>query len=178
MNIFVVDNHSKDIEELKRLIRDFDFSVCSKEDFNPEKTKNFDLVIFSGGSGVPSAKNHSDEYTAEIDFIKNTDKKIIGICLGCQIVALAFECTLKELLDKEEGLVRINYKDSELSVYDSHRFAIENISPYVEVLATSIDGVEMIRHKTKPIFGMQFHPEVRIDNNSGAEIFKEILNNM
>ena len=178
MKIFVVDNHSKDIEELKRLIGNFDFSICTKEDFIPEKTNGFDLIIFSGGSGVHSVKNHSDEYKIEIDFIKNTNKKIIGICLGCQVVAVALGCTLKEMPDKEKGIVKIKYKDNELNVYDSHRFSIAKVSSDVEVLATSIDGIEMIRHKTKSIFGMQFHPEVRLGDNDGVKIFLEILNNI
>lgn len=178
MRILVIDNHTKDLEELKKLLDGLDFEICSKEDFSVGMAEPFDIVILSGGSGVRSAKNHSEDYKIEIDFIKNTDKKIIGICLGCQIVSLAFGCTLKELEGKEEGIVKINYLNNEYYVYDSHKFGIENISNEIEVLATSKDGIEIIRHKTKPIWGMQFHPEVHDGGNNGAKIFMEILENI
>jgi anthranilate/para-aminobenzoate synthase component II len=32
------------------------------------------------------------------------------------------------------------------------------------VLATSKDGIEAIKHRTKPIYGVQFHPSLLSDN--------------
>ncbi len=177
MKILIVDNHTKDLEELKKLIGNFDFSICPKEKFSYEITNGFDLIIFSGGSGagVYPIINHKENYKTEIDFIRKSDKKIIGICLGCEIVAAAFDCTLKELKAKEKGIINIQFKNKEIPVYEAHRFVIDKVSNEIEILATSNDGIEMIKHKVKPIYGLQFHPEMFVDKTEGKNIFFEIL---
>lgn len=178
MNILLVDNHTKDIVELERLISKFDFTTVLMEDFSAELASNFDLIIFSGGSNVRSVKNHPADYQTEIDFIKNTNKKVIGICLGSQIVATAFDCTLIELASKEEGVIVMNLNNNDVPVYDSHRFGIKVVSNDIDVLARSSKGIEMFKHKTKPIYGLQFHPEMFVDKTMGDEIFYKILKDL
>lgn len=175
MNILIVNNYSKDIEELQNLLRDYQISVCTKESFLTTDPESFDIVIFSGGFGVPTVKNHSEEYKHEINFIQNTKTKVIGICLGCQIIATAFGSTLKELEVEERGITIISFQGKELQVYESHRFAIDSVGSEIEVLGTSNHGVEIIKHKTKPILGLQFHPEMFIDRTEGWKVFMSFL---
>ena len=190
MKILLVDNHTKNIKELKDLLNNFDFSLIKKEQFSIKIARNFDLIVFSGGSGIGvySVKNHKEEYKTEIDFIKNTDKKVIGICLGCEIIAVAFDCSLKKLKLPEKGITKIKMSKGlfdtlfdtkkEILVYESHRFAIDKVSEDIEILATSDDGIEIFKHKNKPIYGLQFHPEIFINKTQGREIFLKILKNI
>lgn len=178
MKILLVDNHTKNLEETKGLLNGFDFSVCKKEEFSNDFANIFDLIIFLGGSGVHSVKNHSEDYKNEIDFISKSNKKIIGICLGCEIVAKAFNCSLKELQAKEKGISTIKFKNEEIPIYEAHRFVIDKVSDEIEILATSDHGIEMIKHKTRPIYGLQFHPEMFVDITKGSEIFMNILKNI
>ncbi|MCC7004627.1 gamma-glutamyl-gamma-aminobutyrate hydrolase family protein [Candidatus Nomurabacteria bacterium] len=178
MKILLVDNHTKNLEETKKLFSGLDFLVSKKEEFSNDFANTFDLIIFLGGSGVNSVKNHREDYKNEIDFISNTDKKIIGICLGCEIVATSFNCTLKELEAKEKGISIIKFENEEIPIYEAHRFVIDKVSDEIEILATSNHGIEMIKHKTKPIYGLQFHPEMFVDKTRGNEIFFNILNNI
>ncbi len=175
MKILLVDNHTKNLEETKKLLNSFDFLVCKKEEFSNDFANTFDLIIFLGGSCVNSVKNHREDYKNEIDFISKTDKKIIGICLGCEIVATAFNCSLKELRAKEKGISNIKFENEEIPIYEAHRFVIDKVSDEIEILATSNHGIEIIKHKTKPIYGLQFHPEMFVDKTKGDEIFFKIL---
>jgi anthranilate/para-aminobenzoate synthase component II len=43
-------------------------------------------------------------------------------------------------------------------------------------LAESRDGIEIIKHKFKNIFGLQFHPSVFPEKTYGNEIFNNLLN--
>lgn len=72
----------------------------------------------------------------------------------------------------------MKFENKEIPVFESHRFAIEKISNVIEALATSDHGIEMIKHKDKPIYGLQFHPESFIDKTQGDEIFLKILENL
>lgn len=76
MKILLVDNHTKNLEETKKLLNSFDFLVCKKEEFSNDFANTFGLIIFLGGSGVNSVKNHREDYKNEIDFISKTDKKL------------------------------------------------------------------------------------------------------
>jgi GMP synthase (glutamine-hydrolysing) len=177
VKILIVDNHTKHLTDLQKLVSDLEFQVCRREDFSVSFTENFDVIIFTGGSGadVYPVKNYELEYEAEINFIKNTDKKIIGICLGCEIVATALGCTLKELKSEERGIINIKFGTEDIPVYEAHRFIVSEVSGVVEILATSKDGIEAIKHKTRPVYGLQFHPEMSVDGEKGKKIFLEIL---
>lgn len=184
MKVLIVDNYTKNLEELKNLLNNFDFSVIKKKQFSIKIAHNFDLIVFSGGSGVRSVKNHKEEYKTEIDFIKKTDKKVIGICLGCEIIAVAFDCSLKKLKLPEKKITKIKMSKmpfdtkKEILVYESHCFIIDKVSEDIEILATSDDGIEFFKHKNKPIYGLQFHPEKFVDKTQGKKIFLEILKNV
>ena len=177
MKILLVDNHTKDIVELKQFLGNFDFRTVLIEDFSAGLAEGFDLIILSGGSGIRSVKNHPGDYVNEIDFIKNTDKKVIGICLGAQIIAAGFGCDLVELDAEHKGTTKITLtkNGNTYDVYEAHRFAITNVPDEIEVLATSDHGIEMFKHKTKPIYGLQFHPEMFVDKMMGDEIFLNLL---
>jgi carbamoylphosphate synthase small subunit len=42
-------------------------------------------------------------------------------------------------------------------------------------LANSIEGIEIIKHKDKPIYGFQFHPEMFPNLSDGDELFANIV---
>jgi GMP synthase-like glutamine amidotransferase len=61
----------------------------------------------------------------------------------------------------------------ELSVYESHQVCITDLSPELEILAKSSDGVEIFTHKERKIFATQFHPEKQVDD--GVKIIENFL---
>jgi GMP synthase-like glutamine amidotransferase len=46
------------------------------------------------------------------------------------------------------------------------------------VIARSATGAEIIRHRTRPVYGLQFHPEVREPANDGSEVLTSILSRL
>ena len=56
-----------------------------------------------------------------------------------------------------------------------HSLVIKDIPKNFEVDAYSLDNLIMaIRHKEKPVFGLQFHPESYLSTN-GYLLFKKFL---
>lgn len=175
MKVLIINNHTKHLKKLQTLIAGNDITVFEREDFVLKEVDDFDLIIISGGSHVYPVKNHRDTYREEIEFLKTTEKPVIGICLGCEIIAVAFGSTLQALPARERGICEVQFGKKSIRVYEAHRFSIEAVADKLEVLATSKNGPEIIKHKTKPIFGFQFHPEMFVNKTEGDEIFLEII---
>lgn len=89
---------------------------------------------------------------------------VLGICLGHQIISLALDCTTTRLKFGHHGG---NHPVKDLKtgrVYitsQNHEFVVDELADDVEATYVNVnDGsIEGIRHKTKPIYSVQFHPE-------------------
>ena len=99
------------------------------------------------------------------------DLPILGVCLGHQAIAQAFGGQVtraKSLMHGKTSTVRHNgeglFKDLPNPVtaarYHSLATPREHLPQTLEVTAwTDDDEVMGLRHRTRPIFGLQFHPE-------------------
>ena len=112
-----------------------------------------------------------DEYLKNLDYFKwikfpKLNKPIFGICGGMQILSFIFGGVLIE--NKEIGQINIkfekkflNFKPSLTEVYLLHNYAVINDKFEVYANSQELEIPQAIKHKTKPIYGVLFHPEVR-----------------
>tara|TARA_Y100000310_G_C20672871_1_gene811242 strand:- start:1375 stop:1902 length:528 start_codon:yes stop_codon:yes gene_type:complete len=112
---------------------------------------------------------HDNEFINEKDnfvWLKDFTKPVLGICSGMQMIGLIFGA---ELVQKQEiGLVEVVTKiENKLfkgifSAYNLHGNALNlGTTNSFQILAESQQSVQAIKHKTKEIYGIIFHPEVR-----------------
>lgn len=96
-------------------------------------------------------------------WIKNFEKPILGICAGMQIISLVFDSKLKKR--KEIGFYKESFKKEFLSlkgeheVYHLHNNYTTLPREFEEFTSSKIS--QAIKHKSKEIYGVLFHPEVR-----------------
>lgn len=168
MKTLVINNHSKHIKELSSLFSDV--TILDKEKI----TKNFDitnynLLVLSGGSNVPTVLRHREAYAFEINLIKQSKIPVLGICLGAEIICEAYNGKLEELPEKHKGIIKLKIKDNklkslldsdEIEVTEGHQIVIKNLPEGFVSCASSEHGIEILRHANKPIIGFQFHPEI------------------
>jgi GMP synthase-like glutamine amidotransferase len=130
------------------------------EKYNPNE---FSHIIISGTSLQDNYYlNHLDKFK----WIKDTKKPILGICAGMQIIQKIFapEAELKsktEIGFYEESFNKelLGIKEGKQQVYHLHNYYFtiqENFEKY-----TSSPIPQAIKHKTRPLYGVLFHPEVR-----------------
>ena len=181
MKTLIVDNTSKLINELFNLapmpVEIVEWNNLKNIDLN-----NVNLIILSGASNLFAIVEHEENLDNEIDLIINSNKPIIGICYGCELVARAFGAKLEKMDTEKRGSVQIKalkkdnlFGDLEsFTAYEAHHWVIKNIPEDLEVLGTSDHGVEIFKHRTRPIYGLQFHPE-KTESGSGKIIFENIL---
>lgn len=123
----------------------------------------FDGIFMSNGPGDPAMYT---ELHAIINKAMKLKKPIFGICLGCQMMALATGAKTYKL--------KFGHRSQNQPVMDTetkrcyitsqnHGFAVneKTLKPGWKVwLKNANDGtVEGIRHETLPFFSCQFHPE-------------------
>ncbi|KAL5252338.1 hypothetical protein ACHWQZ_G015191 [Mnemiopsis leidyi] len=139
-------------------------------------------VIISGGPGVGTA----EAAQALKDTAFKLDVPILGICFGNQIIASAFGSTVESTKVREDGQFRIKVDVSsplfsgmkeEQEVLVTHGYGITKIGPELKIIATSDGHIQGVQHTTKPIFGVQFHPEVDLTVH-GREVLRNFCYNI
>lgn len=140
----------------------------------PELLAGFDAVLLSPGPGTPADAGLSIPI---VKFALENDLPVFGVCLGHQAIAEAMGATVRqadELMHGKTSLVEHN--DSLIfeglghpftaTRYHSLAIVPSTLPADLEVTAetikseTSAGGVIMgVRHASKPIYGVQFHPE-------------------
>jgi GMP synthase-like glutamine amidotransferase len=173
MRILLIDNGTRYLSGLKQLLKPAKTLNWSKFKSIPEK---FDLVVLSGGHGLP-IMHHDRDYVEEIKLISKTKRPLLGICLGSELIAHTFGAKLTHLKRKSHGIrvIKDRYSKEQFRVYESHHWAISKLPRGLVKIATSTDGIEVFRHKDRPIYGIQFHPEKLVHKSDGRKLFTTIL---
>ncbi len=126
-----------------------------------------DAIVISPGPGHPA--NPKDIGTC-LEIIRESRVPLLGVCLGHQAIAVAFG---GEVAHSPSG--PLHGKTSEIfhsgsSIYRGlpnplvggryHSLAITKLPHELEITAKTCEGIIMgVKHKRRPIFGLQFHPE-------------------
>ena len=180
MKILLVDNGSSYLDKLVGILKPHDVSIIPFSQLNNEFYA--DCVILSGGHSFPILGNE-EKFSREINFVKEIKIPIFGICLGFQLIAHAFGAELKRLEKKENGILDIEILEEDqifkwidnFKVFENHRWVISKVPTDLIALAKSKDGIEAVKHKSLPIYGVQFHPEMFVDQTCGERILKNFL---
>jgi anthranilate synthase component II len=167
MNILLVDNGSSYLPHLKRALPPAHIINMPFDELEPSFAGQVDLVVLSGGHKF-SVISHARRYSRELDMIRHSSTPLIGICLGLELVVVAFGGELKFLRRKVHDDVNIRVvghdalmrEHGEYRVFESHRSAIKQLPRTLVPLARSHYGVEVIRHSARPVYAFQFHPEM------------------
>ena len=185
--VLIVDNNSPYTSHLIDIISDlgysFDYkrySEINREQLGLESLPWFNKVILSGrrigGSNINAINS------TIVKYCYSRDIPILGICYGCQIIALTFGGSLKRLEKPIKDFSHVIVKSDNalvfgkqrLMVFKSHKFCISKLPSCLNSAAESQTCKnEILLHKEKRIFGTQFHPEV-----SGADGISILCNFM
>ncbi len=132
-------------------------------------------IFLSNGPGDPAALGYAVRAAGEL---VQSGVPIFGICLGHQILGQAFGGKTFKLKfghrggnqpvkDLESGRIEITSQN--------HGFAVDGTSLPSDVVVDRINlndqTVEGMRHKTKPIFCVQYHPEASPGPHDSTPLF-------
>ena len=142
-----------------------------------------EAVVVSPGPGTP------DDAGISLDLIRAAAERnlpVLGVCLGHQAIGQAFGGSVVRAPAPMHGKVSaVTHRgdtmfDGVPDPFDAvryHSLAVSAVGWPDELLATAwtADGTVMaLRHRAKPVFGVQFHPE-SIASGHGARIVANAL---
>jgi anthranilate synthase component 2 len=141
--------------------------VYRNDEISVQAALSFDAIILSPGPGLPKDAGIMPQLLQQI----SGDTPVLGVCLGLQAIVESFGGTLKNLNDVLHGQATSAHLvgdddtlfkniSSPFQVGHYHSWAADLIGDDLEVTAINDDGVVMaIKHKSRPISAVQFHPE-------------------
>lgn len=152
----------------------------------PAKTKAQDVialkpdgVFLSNGPGDPEACDYA---IAAIKTLLDNNMPIFGICLGHQLLALALDAKTHKMKFGHHGgnhPVRALSSNQVMITSQNHGFTVDEsaLPDCIEVTHRSLfDGtIQGIKHRTKPAFGFQGHPEAGPGPNDVRGLFAEFM---
>lgn len=141
-----------------------------------------DGIFLSNGPGDPSAVEHG---IATIRELIASEKPIFGICLGHQLLSLAFGATTYKLKFGHRGAnhpVKNLLNNTVEITSQNHGFAVELDSMPDDLELTHVNlndnTVSGFRHKKLPIFCVQYHPEASPGTHDSDYLFREFIDLM
>jgi carbamoyl-phosphate synthase small subunit len=134
-------------------------------------------IFLSNGPGDPAAL---DYLVREVKALVDTGIPIFGICLGHQILGQAFGGKTFKLKFGHRGANQPvkDYETGRVEITaQNHGFAVDpaSLPPDVAVNRINLNDrtVEGLRHKTKPVFCVQYHPEASPGPHDSTSLFAE-----
>jgi GMP synthase (glutamine-hydrolysing) len=176
--IAVIDNGGQFTHLEGRALRDLGVENRVVDSGTPveEVLPEADGVVLSGGPSMEGAGNSTEYLEADVP--------VLGICLGHQIIAEHFGGEVGageyggyadvevEILDDTGVLAGLG---NTVSTWASHADEVKEVPDgFVRTARSDVCEVEAMRHESRPIYGVQWHPEVS-HTEKGEVVFENFV---
>lgn len=169
--IVLIDNYDSFTFNLYQYLGEFcEIKVIRNDEISIEELKKLKPkgIVISPGPGRPEDAGISVKVAKEF----GGDIPVLGICLGHQAIATAYGGDViraKEIYHGKSSTISLKGNDifegvsRKVEVMRYHSLVVDRstLSKELEIIAETVEDhvVMAIKHKTKKIFGLQFHPE-------------------
>jgi len=185
VKIYVVDNGGQWTHREWRTLRDLDVEtkiVPNTTCFEDIIKEGIDGLVLSGGAPRVALKGTLGNCG---EYLEKAEIPILGICAGLQFMSRHFGGEVKPSKIPEFGKIELTLlNDGEVLfegvpkksiVWESHNDEVTAMpKEFVHLGASETCKIQAMRHKIKPLFGLQFHPEVE-HTEYGEQIFKNFV---
>lgn len=171
MKTLLIDNYDSFTFNLYQLIAEVNRvpPVVVRNDAAPWseiRDLDFDNIVISPGPGRPEVQR---DFGICAEAILKTNVPLLGVCLGHQGLCHLFGGTVDYAEQVMHGRPSDIYHEAEdifqglpspFTAIRYHSLYVSQLSEDLEKLAWTEDGMVMgVKHKTRPVWGVQFHPE-------------------
>ncbi|GAA1871425.1 aminodeoxychorismate synthase component I [Actinomadura bangladeshensis] len=185
MQTLIIDNYDSFTHNLVQYVAEAGAEpVVLRNDeavWSPGLLEPFDNVIISPGPGSPE---RAEDFGICADVIRHAGIPLLGVCLGHQGICHVLGARVVAAPEVRHGLSSwvehtgeglFRGVPSPFSAVRYHSLAVAGLPPELEAVARTSDGVLMgVRHRRRPIWGVQFHPE-SVCTDHGRRIIANFL---
>ena len=179
LNFGAKDNIKKNLYSRNCKIEEFDMNFKAEDIIN----KNFDGFFLSNGPGDP--KKVYENIKPELNKLLNKKIPTFGICLGHQILSLAFNASTARMEKGHRGgnhpVKNLETNKVEITS-QNHGFVVldENFPSNLQITHKSLfdKTIDGMRANDQPLFSVQYHPESSPGPHDSRYLFDEFINLM
>ncbi len=156
-------------------------TVIGSSDSSAAKFDEFDGVVLSGSPAMLSGAGSETPYLGEMDAISGSTVPILGICFGHQLMSMTYgsKVVMAPSPTKRFVSTEVLWKDrlfsglpKRISVFESHHEVVESVPEGFVLLARSpTSPIAAMKHRERPLFGVQFHPERNTPEKPDGDVF-------
>lgn len=186
MRILIVDYGTEELEALVAMCSRHQTDVLPADGLTAEAVQDYEAVILAGDY-TEAGVWQQPPFTTGAAWLKAADKPVLGICQGFAALCYAFGEQLHESADLTAAAGRMVPTDDgaklfqgsdPIKVAESVRWNVDELPKELLVLARSETGIEAVRHKIRPIYGLQLRPGDFIYPSDGKLVFENLLDAM
>lgn len=156
-------------------------------DVTKEKVDSYaPAAVILSGYKQPLSTYDFDEMEGLFAFLRETELPVLGICGGHQFIGKAYGSEIVPLGVTEKGFIEVKLTSedpileglsSPMKTFFWHELQVDPLpADFILLGVGETCRVQMMRHRTKPIYGVQFHPEYSsICQRDGVVIFRNFL---
>lgn len=181
--VVVVDHHDSYTWNLVHLVAEVTGvlpTVVQHDAVDPAELLAYDRIVLSPGPGHPA----KPEDFAVGAVLRQGDVPVLGVCLGMQGLVTVYGGSVDRLRPAHGELARVRHDGasvftglpSPLTVVRYHSLGVVALPEELEVTAVcdgppgEPDVVMGVRHRTRPLHGVQFHPESILSQHGAAMV--------
>lgn len=180
--ICIIDCGTSWLEEIKENVKanNHEFNVIKLDEIKDSDFKLFSGIIISGAP-ILLTKVDPKEYMDSLQFVKDINIPIMGICFGHQIIGLLYGSKIQvgDSINKMEQIEIFKENNLFTSIENQSLFREEHCE-YISLpdnfillaKSESCDN-EGMKHPNKIIYSTQFHPEA--SGSNGKKLFNNFL---
>ncbi|MCH2224470.1 MAG: gamma-glutamyl-gamma-aminobutyrate hydrolase family protein [Crocinitomicaceae bacterium] len=179
--ILVINCGSDKAPFIHEIVDEFmDVKTIPFHDLDEAELNEYNGIIFSGAPLLVTEIDMTP-YLEKVQWLKTTNKPVLGICFGHQLLGItygAFAARMKEDRDWQtievfEESPLFDKLPTEIRMMQDHCETISIPSGFKLVGSSDACVNEIMQHHEKPLFGIQFHPEV--SGNHGRVLIENFI---
>lgn len=183
MRVYVIDNGGQWTHREWRVLRYLGVETKVVPNTTPfDELGEVDALVLSGGA--PRVAMDAERMGRNGEYLDRADFPILGICAGMQFTCAKFGGRTEPAAIPEFGKALLTVDEEDdlftglpkcFTVWESHNDEVTVVPESFQALAHSENcRYEAVRMRTRPIYGLQFHPEVE-HTEHGYDIFRNFL---
>ncbi|WPF65785.1 MULTISPECIES: aminodeoxychorismate synthase component I [unclassified Corynebacterium] len=177
VSVLVIDNQDSFTLNIVEALRAAGARVRVQENTESVDLAGIEAVVISPGPGHPGIPGDVGSSVTAL----HSGLPVLGVCLGHQLMAQECGGVVAQVNPAHGIISEVHHDDSELfrglaspfAAVRYHSLAVIEVPGELEVTARTEEGLVMgLRHREKPWWGVQFHPE-----SIGAPGAERVLHN-